>query len=147
MSELDTDLPLFIKRRMFAFRRYVKENLFPDGVNTTKFLPKEEYRIKITQMESIISECSFACFVFSLKELFQEGTIAARDAVTTFESLNISAFSIGNKIFERENENVLAGEHLYSQMLDSISDQNLKQIIEKAKNYHEIIGKYREFSF
>jgi hypothetical protein len=138
-------LPLFIQRRMYSFKEYVYNALYPDDTKRKMFTNKtnEEKKQIISKMNDIVDECSYACFVFSLKQFFQEGTRSAKEAVSTFKELGVSEFYIGKKVFSENNTNVLEGENLYQIMINSINNQTLKTIIEESQYHSQIVDKYK----
>jgi hypothetical protein len=139
-------LPLFIQRRLYPFRNYVNEKLFPESqfnylLNNRK---KEHRREMIKKKNEIVSECSYACFIFSLRQFFEEGTRSAEEAVKVFNELGIDKFYIGKKDYSENNHHVNEGRILYDLMINSISDKNLKELIEKSSFYSQIIDKYKD---
>jgi hypothetical protein len=140
------NLPLFIQRRLYPFRNYVYDILFPDAYkgSVLKNKTKEEKKKIISKMNDIVNECSYACFVFSLKQLFEEGTNSASEAITIFKSIGTDNFSIGKKEFSENNDNVLEGKRLYELMINSISNEILKQMITESNYYSQIIDRYRD---
>jgi hypothetical protein len=139
-------LPLFIQRRLYPFKNYVYDALFPDAYKgyLLKNKTKEEKRKIISKMNDIVNECSYACFIFSLKQLFEEGTKSASEAVTIFKSMGVDKFSIGKKEFSENNDNVLEGKKLYEIMLSSINNEALKQMITESNYYSQIIDRYKD---
>jgi hypothetical protein len=141
-------IPIYIQRRQFSLRTYVYDSLFPSDKTKVLFNKKtaeEKASIK-KKMKNIVDECSYLCFIFSIKQLFMEGTKAAENAVDTFKELGIKEFSIGKKLFRGRNKNVLEGKMLYEKMVFSIKDPNLKKIIEQTNNFYEIINRYKDVS-
>jgi len=142
-------LPIFIQRRMYSFRSFVSENLYPDDYirQLMKNKNTDDRKTLRKKINSIISECSYACFVFSLKQFFEEGTRAAKETVKILNGLGIEKFNIGKKEFSKNNQNVNEGKILYEIMINSISDEQLKKIIIKSKYYSDIIKRYKNGTF
>jgi hypothetical protein len=138
-------LPLFIQRRLYPFKNYVYDTLFPDAYKGAilKGKTNEEKKLIISRMNDIVNECSYACFIFSLKQLFEEGTKSASEAVTIFKDMGVDKFFIGKKEFSENNDNVLEGKKLYEIMLNSINNKILKQIITESNYYSQIIDRYK----
>lgn len=138
-------LPIFIQRRLYSFRNYVTEKLFPNaqvGYLLRNKNPQEKKEI-LKKKNMIINECSYACFIFSLKQFFEEGTRSAEEAVKIYGELGIDKFYIGKKEYYENNANVNEGKLLYETMINSISDTNLKKIIETSSYYSQIIDRYK----
>jgi hypothetical protein len=95
-------------------------------------------------MNDIVDECSYACFIFSLKQLFEEGAKSAAETATIFKSMGVDKFFIGKKEFSENNDNVLEGKRLYEIMLSSINDKTLKAMISESSYYSQIIDRYRD---
>lgn len=142
-------LPIFIQRRLFSFNSYVREKLFPDVYIGTLLKNKktDERKNILKNINLVISECSYACFVFSLRQFFEEGTMAAEEAVDVLNGLGIESFNIGKKEYSKNNQNVNEGKELYKTMLNSISDKQLREIIENSTYFSEIIDRYRNVLF
>jgi hypothetical protein len=142
------NLPLFIQRRLYPFRKYVNDVLFPASQigYLLKDKNKEEKEKILKNIKQVIDECSFVCFIFSLKQLFEEGTKSASEAVKIFGELGVNKFYIGKKDYSENNNNVLEGEKLYKTMLNSITDEKLKGIIENSSYYSQIIDLYKNVS-
>ena len=130
---------------MYSFRNYVIDNLYPDGYvrQLMKNKNKDERKIIRKKINSIISECSYACFVFSLKQFFEEGTRAAKEAVRVLNGLGIEKIYIGKKEYSKDNQNVNEGKILYEIMINTISDKQLKELIIKANYFSDIIKRYK----
>ena len=141
-------VPLFIKRRQTSLRKYVNGKLFSESELKSMFKNKNKQEIKLifNKVNEIVNECTFVCTVFSFKQIFLEGTKAASEAVDTFQELGINKINIGKKEYSGRNENVLEGKQLYDFLLDSIQNQELKQIIMDSKYFSEIIDRYKNVS-
>jgi uncharacterized protein YutD len=141
-------IPLFLRRRQISLRKYVNEKLFPDSELKILFKNKSKQDIKfiITKVNDIVNECTFACTVFSFKQIFLEGTKAASEAVDTFKKLGIRKINIGKKEYFDRNENVLEGNSLYKFLLDSIENKELKKIIKYSNYFSDIINRYKNVS-
>lgn len=139
------NIPMYIQRRMYSFNKYVYDSLFPEGTKALLFKSKskEEINVLAKKMIDISKECGYVYFVFSLKQLFLEGTKAASVAVDTLQELGITEFSIGKKEFKERNDNVLEGQHLYEIMIETISNADLQEFIKSSHYYSEIIDRYR----
>ena len=138
-------IPLFLRRRQISLRKYVNEKLFPDSEIRILFKGKSKQEIKIivNKVNDIVNECTFACTVFSFKQMFLEGTKAASEAVDTFKKLGIQKINIGKKEYFERNENVLEGDRLYNILLSSIENQDLKNLINNSKYFSDIINRYK----
>jgi len=141
-------LPLFIQRRLYPFRNYVSDKLYPAAYikQITKNKKPDERKIILKNINLIITECSYACFIFSLKQFFEEGTRAAAEAVDVFTGLGIDSFYIGKKDYSKNNINVNEGKELYEIMMNAISSIQLKNLILNSKYYSEIIDRYKDVS-
>lgn len=142
------NIPVYIQRRMYSLNKYAYDSLYPEGVKALLFKGKSNDEIKVIakKLIDISKECGYMCFVFSLKQLFLEGTRAASVAVDTFQELGIHEFNIGKKEFKERNDNVLEGQHLYEKMIETISNPELQEFIRSANYYSEIIDRYRDVS-
>ena len=130
---------------MYSHRNYVTEQLFPDSYVKQKMKNKktDERKSICKEINLIISECCYACFVFSLKQFFEEGTKTAKEAVSVLHGLGINKFYIGKKDYSKDNKNVNEGKMLYEIMINSISDKKLKDLIKKSNYYSDIIKRYK----
>jgi uncharacterized protein YutD len=141
-------IPLFLRRRQISLRKYVNEKLFPDSEIRMLFKDKNKQEIKkiVNKVNDIVNECTFACTVFSFKQMFLEGTKAASEAVDTFKKLGIQKISIGKKEYYERNENVLEGDHLYNILLSSIENKELKNLIDNSRYFSDILDRYKNVS-
>jgi len=141
-------IPLFLRRRQVSLRKYVNEKLFPYSELKILFKNKNKQEIKIIvdKVKDIVNECTFACTIFSFKQIFHEGTKAASEAVDTFKELGVHKINIGKKEYFNRNGNVLEGDHLCSFLLDSIKNQELKDLIKNSNYFSDIINRYKNVS-
>jgi hypothetical protein len=141
-------IPLFLRRRQISLRKYVNEKLFPDSEIRILFKGKSKQETKtiVNKVNDIVNECTFACTVFSFKQMFLEGTKAASEAVDTFQKLGIQKISIGKKEYFERNDNVLEGDRLYKILLNSIENHELKDLINNSIFFSDIIDRYKNVS-
>ncbi len=81
------NVPIYIQRRQYQLRNYVLESLFPesDRNNRIKRMEKSARKDYVNKMNEIVNECTFVCYIFSLKQFFIEGSNAAKNAVDTLK--------------------------------------------------------------
>jgi len=74
--------------------------------------------------------------------MFLHGSEAAKETVDILEELNVPGFRLGSTLFEGRNENVLLGERLAGELLNSLDPKARRLVLESQKIY-QIIDMYR----
>lgn len=138
--------PKFITNRFNSVNKYVWQTLFPEKKIKElliKLKTKAERRKEIVRLKSISDEASIVVFLFLINKFFTEGSKAAKDAVDSFKELKIDGFYIGQNFFSGRNEKVLLGDEISKKLLNSIEDEEVKNLIYKSEYVSEIIDKYK----
>lgn len=138
--------PKYITDRYYSINKYVWQDLFTDEKKNQYFNLRKTKSEKLKLMKSlrkISQEASLALFVFYLNQFFKSGTNAAINAVDIFSELSVPGFKLGKKVFANRNENVLEGETLSKDLIDSIKDPILKNLIVNSTYPSEILNKYK----
>ena len=136
------ETPAFIRRRFGALNSYVRESLFPaqdlDRLSRRRELPRFFSR----EAREVVDEATTLVFVFALYKMFLHGSEAAKETVDILEELNVPGFRLGSTLFEGRNENVLLGERLAGELLNSLDPKARRLVLESQKIY-QIIDMYR----
>jgi hypothetical protein len=146
-SELFKDVPQFLVKRYVSINKYVWENLFPEDFRAerlTRIQGKDKRKAEFAKMKQIADEATLVAFIFLTKQLFSEGSNAAKKAVDAFKELEIDGFYIGSTFFQGRNPNVLRGERLVTALLGYLKDERLKIMIRQSHKLSDIISEYKE---
>lgn len=85
------------------------------------------------------SDITLLVFIFSLRHFLQEGSRAAASATNEAVALGLSGFSVGQQVFEPENDNVMRGERLAQGLWSQIQDQRIKNLMNSEKTLTNLI--------
>lgn len=127
--------------------KYVWQTLIPESYLTNhlkKYRTKAERRTELSRLKEVCNEASTIVFIFLINKFFTEGSKAAMQAVDTFGELKIEGFYIGNSYFSGRNEKVMQGEVISKQLLSSIADDSVRNLITNSNYVSEILDKYRK---
>ncbi len=141
--------PKFITNRFNSVSKYVWETLYPEHKIKKKIKNiknKNERKKEIDRLREISNEASTVVFLFLINKFFIEGSKAAKDAVDTFKELGIEGFFIGRSYFSDRNEKVIQGDLISMQLLDSINNEKIKELVLKSKYIYEILENYKKIS-
>lgn len=145
-SAIFKDAPKYISQRFSAINSYTWSSFFPENTlneRLRRFPKGVESKAELARLKSIINEASLVVFIFLLKRFFSEGTNAAIQAVDTFKELGIKSFQIGTKQFADRNKNVMKGEELANQLLESLKNNEIKALVNESNYVTQIIDKYK----
>lgn len=119
-SQLINMLPFRLRSRFESLGTYVQSVIDEDFAENPKLkrLTKDE-----------VSTVKLLVFTSSLDHFFKEGSAAARLAVREFEKLQLSGFSIGTTVFEKDNENVRRGDTLSTRLRSKIADTSADEVV------------------
>jgi hypothetical protein len=123
-SELIKMLPYKLRIRFDSLSAYVKGIIDDEEQSlepTLRLKPDDVHQVQLL------------VFISVLDNFFQEGTTAAKSAVASFRRLGVDGFSVGNSVFEGQNENVLMGETLSNRLHSALSSEgaspSLRQVV------------------
>jgi hypothetical protein len=138
--------PKYISQRFSAINSYTWTSFFPENSlneRLKKFPKSQESKAELARIRDVVNEASIVIFIFLMKRFFLDGTNAAIQAVDTFKELGIRSFQIGSKKFADRNKNVMKGEELAAQLMNSIMSEDLKKLINESQYVTQIIEKYK----
>lgn len=139
--------PRYLTIRYGSLNSYVWEHLFPQDYKNRilgKIKNKEEKKEKIIKMKELVDEATVLVFIFVTRQIFTEGSRAAKETVDILKELGVNEFYLGSKKFTKRNENVILGDNLAQELLLSLDDKTQKLILE-AKYPYQIINEYKKF--
>lgn len=145
IEEIIQMLPKNLRSRYTSLTFYVSQSLFPEDrwnkiLRKNKFKSKRELEIA---KKDHISNATLLLFTFLLKNLFDQHYHAITTVVDTLEELKIPGVRLGSKFYTKRNENVTIGRDLHNSLLESISDDEIKKIIEESNNMYELLEFYQ----
>jgi hypothetical protein len=149
-NEILKDAPRYIVARFNAINNYTWRIMFPDNDLTARLRTvqgRSKRAEELSRIKTIVSEASLVVFIFLLRRFFNEGTRAAAQAVDTLKGVGIPALQIGSKTFTERNENVMMGEELAKNMIASIKDQKLLELIDNSFSASDIIHYYKRMIY
>lgn len=86
-------------------------------------------------------------FVYSLTSFLRDGSRAAREAASVFESLGMTGFTVGEAIFTERNENTARGDALASGLADALVGTACAEVLTTSRSMTELISRLvRELS-
>ena len=138
--------PKYISQRFSTVNSYTWNSFFPENSLNDRLrqFPKgDESKAELSRIKDVVNEASIVIFIFLIKRFFLDGTKAASQAVDTFKELGIASFQIGSKKFADRNKNVMKGEELATQLMNSITSEELKTLINESEYVTQIIDKYK----
>ena len=101
------NVPPFLKRRFSGLGSYIEDVLRQE--NLAASLNREQ-----------VQAIHLAIFVEITVEFFKDGSRAAADAVSMFESVGIQSFALGNTEFRRNNSAVKRGDRLAGRLSEVV---------------------------
>lgn len=138
--------PKYISQRFSAVNSYTWISLFPENSlneHLRQFPKGQENKTELARLKDIVNEASIVIFIFLMKRFFLDGTDAAIQAVDTFKELGVKGFQIGSKKFADRNKNVMKGKELAAKLIDSITNEELKELVNESQYANQIIEKYK----
>lgn len=145
-STIFKNAPKYISQRFSAINSYTWTSFFPENAlneRLRRFPKGQGSKTELARLKDVVNEASLIIFIFLLKRFFLDGSNAAIQAVDTFKELGIDGFQIGSKKFKDRNKNVMKGEELAAQLMQSITDEELKALINESQFVTQIIDKYK----
>jgi hypothetical protein len=131
-NEDDTkySLPRSLHNRLASIGSYVRSivNEEEEGVSKRERLSRDEVET--------ITHVVFACL---LAQFFRAGSQAARSAVDEFARHGVSEFAIGSTVFSGRNENVLRGDTLADDLLRSLSNLPIQDLLQDTGSPREMV--------
>jgi hypothetical protein len=138
--------PKYISQRFSTVNSYTWSSFFPENSlnqRLMKFPNGQESKAELARIRDVVNEASIVIFIFLIKRFFLDSTNAAKQAVDTFKDLGTPSFQIGSKKFADRNKNVMKGEELATQLMNSITSEELKTLINESQYVTQIIDKYK----
>lgn len=138
--------PKYISHRFSTVNSYTWSYFFPENTlneRLNRFPKGKESGAELARIKDIVNEASIVIFIFLIKRFFIDGTNAAKQAVDTFKDLGIESFQIGSKKFADRNKNVMKGQELANQLMNSITSEDLKSLINESQYVTQIIERYK----
>ena len=146
-AEIFRYAPRYISQRFYAINGYVWKSFFPDNSlneRLKQIKSEKERAAELARLKDVAGEASLVILILLLRKFLSEGSNAAIQAVDTFRELGVEGFQIGSKYFADRNENVMEGEVLAEQLMQTITSPELLSLIEQAQYPFQIINRYRE---
>lgn len=138
--------PKFLTTRFSSISKYVSETLIPESTirqKTLKYRTKDEKLEEQNRLKLVANEASIVTFIFLTYKFFKEGSNAAKQAADTFNELGVEGFYIGRTYFSERNENVIKGEVIAERLLNSISNEEIKDLVKNSQYIYEILNIYK----
>ncbi|MCW7471745.1 hypothetical protein [Leptospira kanakyensis] len=146
IEEIIQMLPKNLRSRYTSLTSYVSQTLFPDdkwNEIIRRNRKKTRKELEIIKKEHI-SKATLLLFTFLLKNLFDQHFHAITTVVDTLKELDVNGIRLGSKFYSERNSNVTIGQDLHNSLLESITDEEIKKIIEESKNMYELLDFYQE---
>ncbi|MBK7143608.1 MAG: hypothetical protein IPH75_16215 [bacterium] len=140
------DMPRFARLHFAQLRAHVRAELFPHG-----YLPATD-RARLSQLEqvermerarSLVNEATVVAFVFVISRFLSRGTDMAKATVDLLRESGIPRFTIGSVEYAERNENVMMGQVLAEQLIQSLPTE-LRAFLVGKKYLYEVLMPYKE---
>jgi hypothetical protein len=130
LSDLIDQLPAKLQNRFESISNYVSGLIaeLKIELDFDHTLSREELRL-----------IQFAAFVYSIDDFFRLGTLAAREASSTFVRLNLPGFQVGSSVFTPSNGNTMRGLQLANSLRQSIDNTELSRHVGGARSMRELV--------
>lgn len=136
--------PPFLKKRFSSLREYVSVLMHKHAhimIDSESAYWDKKNNIKRAK---VIDQATLAYFIILQKTFYEKTTEASKITVNCFKELNIPEFVIGSAQFYENSEDVLRGELLAGALIQFITDQNVKRIVNEVKYAKDLVNHFKE---
>lgn len=146
ISEIIKKSPRYLSSRYGSLRSYVQEGVYPQEYKVkilSKIKNKEQRKQKNIRMDTLVDEATALAFLFVIRKMFVEGSVATKNTVDTLKELGIDGLFLGRTEFTDRNSNVLLGDTL-AEKITSTLDNETQTLLLNIKNVYEIVDYYKK---
>lgn len=134
--------PLFLRKRFSSLREYTSKLLYDHA--RARFKKDHFYWSKENdpRRAKVIDQATLAYFIVLQKTFYERTTEASIETVNCFKDLDIPQFVIGSAQFYKNSEDVLRGKLLAEALIQHITDDIVKRIVNEAKYAKDIVDHF-----
>lgn len=136
--------PLFLRKRFSSLREYTSKLLYDHA--RARFKKDHFYWSKENdpRRAKVIDQATLAYFIVLQKTFYERTTEASIETVNCFKDLDIHQFVIGSAQFYENSEDVLRGKLLADALIQYITDENVKQLVNQVKYAKDLVDHFKE---
>lgn len=95
------------------------------------------------ERSKVIDQATLACFIFIQITFYERTTEVSKETIDCFKALEIPEFVIGSANFHENSEDVLRGKLLADALIQHITDETVKQLVNEVKYVKDIVDHFK----